>query len=404
MKVSYYFKSILYVLTSNFFSKGILGIISLLIMKYMEYNEYASFVFYSSIVSIISGIFVSSINSIFITGHKVLCLKSSEGCLVNIQIVFIGVTFLFIYYFYSMTIKTILILSFFCFAICLSELIKTHFQQKMDFSKFSLIEITRSMCYLFLISIYLYTEFNLYADLVILLNAIAYVIILLFFIFNNDFFKNFFNITKTIETVTSILSGNFKYLFFYFTLLTLLSQLNVFIIKNYGNEVQLASYGVAFKFYNIFTLILSSIVTVFFPRIQQLQNKVEIENFFKFQQKIVKWMIVFIIVSNMIISNFVQYFFLGKYPFAIESFIILSILAGVSSFFSPYVSIVLRFYDNRCLFICLCFIMFFYLLFCSKIFLNFGIIGLSLLYLISCLFLDLFAYQRAKRLIYLHFK
>lgn len=165
-------KSIFHVTASNFFAKFIYGIIMLLIIRYSSYEEYADYTFYISIVSIVSGFFISGVNNVFITGHAEL---QDESSYVLSQIIFCIASIMSISMAYSLSYTSTLSLILLCTAMCLSEFIKTIYQQRLIFSKYIHVEISRVCIYAILIYFLLiYYQFNLFAHCVLFANAMAF--------------------------------------------------------------------------------------------------------------------------------------------------------------------------------------------------------------------------------------
>ena len=400
MDINIYKYDIVKIIISNFFSKGIIGIVSLLIMKYMAYNEYADFTYFLSISSILIGIFVTSINGIFIVKHKSLNLEGEEYNLAIIQVIFVISMIILLQLMYSMKLNIFIALSILCVVICLSEFAKTYYQQKMIFSKYIMIEISRNMCYLILILGYLFLySFELLAISVIFLNAISYIVGIIFNINFQYIEKCKCDIKQLQNIVYKLFNGQSKYLFLYNALLAVLAQLNIFIIRNYGTAEQLASYGVAFQFYNIFILILSAISVVFFPGVQKIQNQHEIKLFFSFLRKVVGIMSVFIIICDFFIINFMDWYFRGRYESAIDVFIVFSILSGFSVALSPYMSIVMKFARFKEVFYVTLIIIIIYIITCCHVFFEFDIFGLSIMFLCSYTSLNLWGYFKEKKLL-----
>lgn len=169
-------------------------------------------------------------------------------------------------------------------------------------------------------------------------------LILIFHIFHdfrvNDllvFFRSHFSVIKEFLVST-------QWLIAYFIVLTLFQQMDIFMLAHFSPQEELAIYGVAFKYYSLSLLTLSSIHAVLLPRF----SKIDMKDFLKQRHFVVKWLKV---VSWLIIP-IAAFDLFGKPLFVLVNgvqyeksfyiFIIFSVGIWLSLMFSPLVNILMN--------------------------------------------------------------
>ena len=137
--------------------------------------------------------------------------------------------------------------------------------------------------------------------------------------------------------------GSTKWLIAYFFILTTFQRLDIFMLSHLSSEKELASYGVAFRYYSISLLALSSIHAVLLPRF----SKVDMQDVGRQRQFISKWLktTVWLIIPIAIVDIFGKPLFVWingtQYEKAFYMFTILSFGAWLSLMFSPLVNVLM---------------------------------------------------------------
>lgn len=154
----------------------------------------------------------------------------------------------------------------------------------------------------------------------------------------NDLFENL----KFPEIIKYFREEFFLILFFY--VLALFSQINVFVVIKFKGIEELATYGVAQKYYLLILLLLTSISTVIYPKIARIGKDVHgLKIFLK------KWLIssscliVPLLLIVLVSPSILDYLNQSKYPQANLLFQILCISAWFSLCFSPLTGVLVTF-------------------------------------------------------------
>lgn len=154
--------------------------------------------------------------------------------------------------------------------------------------------------------------------------------------------KIFQGFKKQYHIIKEFLSST-KWLIAYFFILTTFQRLDIFMLSHFTSEKELANYGVAFRYYSISLLALSSIHAVLLPRF----SKTDMLDLNKQNQFIFKWLktTVWLIVPIAVADIFGKPLFVWingiKYEKAFYVFTILSIGVWLSLMFSPLVNVLM---------------------------------------------------------------
>ncbi|TYZ20639.1 lipopolysaccharide biosynthesis protein [Selenomonas ruminis] len=391
-------KDMLYVFMTSFFSKGIMGVITLLIIKYMDYEEYALYTFLLSVSGLVSGIFVASVNNIYIVGCNKLSLEKDKTSLCLVQTVLVVVFTVLLGNIFAIEGTGLLAVTLLTVAVCFSEFIKTAYQNIQNFSQYNHVELYRVGIFAILIFVYVFLFTNsILAISVILLNSLAFLAAAMM---NKKVFSICsFNqcLGDGVKTFKIIFTSDYKFLFIYMALLTFLANVNVFFLRMVASESDLASYGVAFQFYNIYALVLGAITTVMFPGIVNAETKQKMKDLFELQSKIFKVMLLFVAVTDVFIVEFIKLYFVGKYDESILAFLVFSLLAVFSVMLSPYMTVVLKFECFKPLCKCVFGVV---LLHCLSVFFLYpmlGILGMALSLSLSYTLINIYGYVKGKK-------
>jgi O-antigen/teichoic acid export membrane protein len=162
--------------------------------------------------------------------------------------------------------------------------------------------------------------------------------------------ESFAEIADVIQLGRQIVGGSYKYLFGYFVVLAVFSQMDIFLLKWLSTDKELATYGSAFRYYTIALLALNSIQTVLLPMIQRAQTADDIYALYKKHLQLLILLIPGLIVGAWASQWIIPFVDQGKYPAAVLTFQILGSSAAISLLFSPHSSLVFRFEDFKFLF------------------------------------------------------
>lgn len=167
--------------------------------------------------------------------------------------------------------------------------------------------------------------------------------IISFFIFKDFSFKQFDAIiSKQFYIIKNFISST-GWLIAYFFILTTFERLDIFMLSHLSTEVELATYGVAFRYYSLGLLLLGSINAVLLPRF----SKVDMQDSLKQRQftlkwiKFVGWVIIPIIIADVFGKSLFVWITGVQYEKAFYIFVVFSIGIWLSLMLSPLVNILM---------------------------------------------------------------
>ncbi len=159
-------------------------------------------------------------------------------------------------------------------------------------------------------------------------------------------------IKKQFDIVKEFISST-KWLIAFQFVITSFLRIDVFMLSRFSSEAELANYGVAYRYYSVALILLSSIYTVLLPRF----SKVDMQDISRQRDFTFKWLktTVWIIIPILIFDIFGKSLFVWitgqQYEKAFYMFVIFSIGVWLSFVFSPMVFILISRKEFKFLFV-----------------------------------------------------
>jgi O-antigen/teichoic acid export membrane protein len=391
-------KSMLQVFSFNVISKGLMGVTGILLIRYMGHIEYAYYTLAVSLVTVVTQALTVSFNRLYIVGHEGLNLDETTSPFLGFQTVAILALGLLALPFRGDAGNIYWFIILAALATCYSEFSKTFFQEKMKFFRFSMVEVSRTFLTAIgvLIAILFLGE-RLTAWQVLSVQAIAMMGIFLVVFGKELNFARLFRFKDVLKLSSSIVKGQYRYLFGYFFLFAFFGQMDVFMLRLLTDSSTLAIYGSAFRYYALVILALSSVHAVLLPRTQKEENIRKIEATYRKYMKVILLIAPVIILGAYLSQWIIPIIDRGKYPQAVTVFRILAVSSIISLLFSPHVNIVMKFEKFRYL----------YYLVCGAILLSaglnlflvpyLGVIGTAISTLVSFAFVNGLTYKKSRQ-------
>lgn len=333
---------------SDVLSKAILAILGIALIRYMPQAEYAVYTFALAVVALASQVLSGSFNRIYIVGWERLELGGSISPILSLQLMGgVGIVMLVlpwagqfhgVYWYVAALI----------FVTCLFEFSKTFFQRELRFSLFSVIEVLRSvLTAMGLLALLLIAGFDVRAWQVLVVQALAMLFIFIAFTGVHLNVGELFKIGEAFRMAARLANGEYRFLFFYFLVLAVFAQIDVFMLRLISDDLQLATYGAAFRYYSVLALGLSAVHAVLLPLIQRVKRYDELSAIFEKHRKMALLFMPLVILAGWGSEWLIPWVDLGKYPDSVMVFRILCVSVVISFAFSPHVNLVMRFEKFR---------------------------------------------------------
>ena len=320
----------------------------LLIIRYMAPDLFADLTLSGSVRNFLNGVFAASFNRIYIVGYRRFRVDDSAASLLAAQFVLLavaGVAFLpfavALGWLYPFVLGWVFSQAFYDF-------VRTQHQQRFDFRRFALFEITKSAFFgLGVVALALLRADRMGAAEVILLHAVSMVAAV--FVYSRSEAIGLLRGPKRVlwSHLKSMIGTEYKYLFIYTVLLASLAQVDVFMLRARADDLALAAYGSAFQYYALLVLLVSAVQAILLPAVQHAASVSEIDALFRKHRKLLVLTFPLFLFGAWLAGWVLPLVDRGKYPEAVLAFRILAASAFLSLAFSPHATVVMRFEDFR---------------------------------------------------------
>ena len=124
-------------------------------------------------------------------------------------------------------------------------------------------------------------------------------------------------------------------------------QIDVFMLRLISDDLQLATYGAAYRYYSALAMALGAVHAVLLPLIQRARNYEELEAVFERHKKLALLFIPLVMLIGWVSQWLIPWVDMGRYPDSVMVFRILCVSVVVSFAFSPHVNLIMRFEQFR---------------------------------------------------------
>lgn len=344
-------KTIFKVFSVDFFAKVVMMLITVILIRIMNEQEYANYSVILAVTNLFNSIVISSFGKMYIVDYD--RFKDLEYTLF-LSIVIIGLGLDFTYSILNAnSLGTIGVISIFILTVamcfyCFSRII---FQQACNFRYFSFLEIVRMLGFAILIFIgCVVTKNSLNLFSVILFQSFAMSISLIILLKKTDIAKwrKKINFKRIFEFVIQ----KEQFLFFvYAVLMSIMGQLDILLLRNWSDDLAVATYSSALKYYNIFLMVLTTVNSVLLPKISGEKDYSLIKKTYKQLDFLAVFLAIGVIIAEIGAPLLIPIIDGGKYPGAVSIFRILIISAWISFVSSPYNNFLIK--ENKMVSICI---------------------------------------------------
>lgn len=323
-------------------SKAMVGVLGILAIRYMSENQYATYVFALGLSAVVAQTLSASFNRIYLLAYQALGLSVNAASFLGLQLIIIVILSIFGFPFFDKFSWVYFLICALSIATCLTEYAKTFFQRELRFVRFSLVELLRSATFLIgSLAIIWAVGFGLCAWHLLVMQIASMLLIFWVSVGRLVTCKDIIRIRQAISMGKKILHGEFSYLFAYFFLLAIFSQIDILMLKACASNVELATYGSAFRYYAVLSLALGSIHTVLLPVIERA-DKTQITDILAKHLRLTFGFAFFVMIIAFAASWFMPWIDLGRYPDAVNVFRVLCASTIISFACSPHVNIILQ--------------------------------------------------------------
>jgi O-antigen/teichoic acid export membrane protein len=391
-------KHLFQVFSFDVVSKAMVGVLGILAIRYMSENQYATYVFALALSAVVAQTLSASFNRVYLLAYQSLGLSVNAASFLGLQLIIIVILGIFGFPFFDKLSWVYFLVCTLSVATCLTEYAKTFFQRELRFVRFSLIELLRSATFLIgSLAIIWAVGFGLSAWHLLLMQIASMLLIFWASVGRSVAYKDVIRIRPAITMGERILRGEFSYLFAYFFLLSIFSQIDILILKAFASNIELATYGSAFRYYAVLSLALGSIHAVLLPVIEQADKKQLTDMLAKHRRLTISFAL-FVMIIAYTASWFMPWIDLGRYPDAVNVFRVLCVSTVISFACSPHVNIILRYGRFRFLLILISIALLLAIVLNMILIPSYGALGVALTTLITSAIVNLPIYMLSLKL------
>jgi len=318
---------------------GILGIVSI---RYMSESQYATYTFALAVTAVVSQMLSSSFNRVYLLAYHSLQLSKDGTSFLGLQLIIIAILALLGLPFANNLLGVYWLVCTLTAATCMTEYAKTYYQQEFRFMRYSLVELVRSTIFLGGSFVIIgFVGVNLDAWHLLCMQTVALILVFSFSVGPKLHLKEIGHLRPAIALGRRIAVGEFSYLFAYFFLIAIFAQIDVLMLKAFGNNAELATYGSAFRYYTFLSLALGSLHAVLLPTIGNADGKKIAEILSSHGRLTLAFGFVLLPIA-WFAAWFMPIVDQGRYPNAVNVFRVLCASAIISFACSPHVNIIFR--------------------------------------------------------------
>jgi O-antigen/teichoic acid export membrane protein len=340
-------KSVAIVYALDVVAKSLLVISGFFLIRMLNSNEYARYTVAMSVIAVATQAVSGSLNRIYIAGHREFIGDRPPGLFLGLHVwtVLMPLTVAWAIAGRDDSLHAWVLLSI--AATCLLDFARTCFQQRLSFTRFSLVELARASLLILILAVPYFAGETLSAGHALAAQAVSMTLVF-FGAFGRQFdWRDVSRAKSAVQLAAKIVRGDYVCLFAYFFLTAFLLQADVFMLTLLGRPIDVATFGAASRYVLVLTLGLNALNTVLFPVLQQARTQMEFTDAFRRHRQML-WGFIAIAALAAAMSPWVlPSIDGGAYPDSVATFQVLCVTNAVLFAFGPYVNVLVRFRDFR---------------------------------------------------------
>ncbi|KAF0100133.1 MAG: polysaccharide biosynthesis protein [bacterium] len=385
------------VFSFDLISKVLLGGLGIVLIRYMPSGEYATYTLLLSLVAFATQGVSATFNRLYIlTGGKggsgdAWPALGLQGMLIGLLAILglpligtLGVG-------YGLALALVL-------ANCASEFAKTCYQRELAFARFSLIEVSRSALFVAIALLLIWQYGDGVTAYAVLGVQAASLLFVAWFALRGRLAGSAASVAGSVRYARRFADRKYFGLFAYFFVVGLFTQADIFMLKIVGDELMLATYGSAFRYYSILSLALGAVHVVLLPMIQRAGGAADLLAILARHRRLLLLFATGTALAAWLSGWLIPWIDAGKYPQATATFRVLCISAVISFAFSPHANLLLRYEAFRFLALAIVAALVAHVALCLLLIPSYGAVGAAISTAVSAALANAAFYLRAHRL------
>lgn len=305
----------------------------LLLIRILETDQFADYIFALSVANFVSQSLSSSMGTLYILEDETTRLNVSPQAFLGAQLLLFAALTPFLLALFPWLEHLLWITWALALTNLTYEFVRSHFRKTGHFIGYGGIEILRSLFFVVILALPYLQDRHLSAKWV-LFGQLSTTLIPILLLMKFHFFRTL-QFRRGLVILRQVWNSPAKLLFIYFVLLSLLTQLDTWILRFFSNDFVLATYGSAFRYYGLMALASLAAGTVMLPQLKA-GSPADRKNWIRKYHRMALLATLGVLALAFTASYWIPLIDKGRYPLAPTLFMVLSGVTILDLWMNPY--------------------------------------------------------------------
>lgn len=240
------------VMSGNVMAQVMTGLAGLVIIHQLSPTDYAQYTLFQTLLLLVVGLAVNPFNRMVIISERALPIR----VVLKYQSGLVGGLILFSVFYFKQQMLLVLLFAVGAMALLVFECLKSYSQRNLHFSMYRKLVSMRAACFAIPAIVVAIAYGSVY--------LIALVMVSSWFLISISYWHKV-ELSSDEPSHEKIVLGTAFSVFVYFAFSSLLSQMDLFFLRYYSSDYELATYGASFQYYLFLILVMNSLKQVLLP-------------------------------------------------------------------------------------------------------------------------------------------
>ncbi len=330
----------------DFAARAVWGAAALALIRFLPAGEYASLTLALAVSSMMIEGVGDNLNRIYIVAYNRLRLAGAVLPFLTLQCGLLAAMLAGLCIFWRGSTLIVALIAALALAGHLLAFAKTVLQRELHFRMFSLLELARTLLFSSaLVALIALERANVKAWEVLALQASCVALVAIVALTASLDRGRLGRPGKAWAIGRQIATGGYALMVGYVLVMAALARVDVLMIKWLDTPLELATYGAAFRYHAMLTLLLTAVHSVLLPLTQRATRIDELTAVFAKYRRVVYGVVPLILLAAWSSEWFIPLIDGGKYGGTVAVFRVLCVSTAIGLTCSPYVNLLFRYED-----------------------------------------------------------
>lgn len=330
----------------DFTAKALWALAGLALIRFLSEGEYAALTLALALSGLMADGVNENLNRLYIVGYAKLRLAGVPLSFLTLQFFMLAIAAALMFGFSGQVEGLYWLIVAVAFANGAQSFVRTLLQRELKFWSFSLLEMARTLMFVVaLVVLVAIRRDHIRAWEVLLLQVTCLTVVSATALVGNLRTGRLGRPREAWRIGKQIATGGYALMIAYTLLLSVLVRIDVVMVKIMDGPLELATYGAAFRYYGMLTLLLGAIHTVLLPLTQQATKLAELKAMFARYRRALLAIVPVMLLGAWMSQWLIPLIDGGKYRGAVGVFQVLTISIVIGLAFGPYVNLLFRYGD-----------------------------------------------------------